>query len=99
MGNAKRNDGTTSRQIKEAPQGALFVWCNHDFYYPRQLAQALGRADLTICGPSVFDHMGERIRGRDYSDIVLDHAVSLRNEEAWAVYQDLKAWMRRRSAA
>jgi hypothetical protein len=69
-----RGSGRTTKQMKDAPQGAVFVWCNASLNYPRNLAMQLGRTDLRIFGPSVFDEEAYRLRGLELPAIVLDHA-------------------------
>lgn len=70
---SQRGTGRTTKQIKEAPQGAYFVWCNNVLWYPRQLAAKLGREDLNVVGKSWI--MGERYYGVDPERIVLDHYI------------------------
>jgi hypothetical protein len=66
-----RGSGTTSSQIKNAPQNAYFVWRNSHLSYPRQLAVEHGRTDLTIITiGGVRRSMIPLI-----SDIVVDHSV------------------------
>ena len=45
-----RGTGETARQLKDAPQGATFVWCTDDLAYPKRLAIALKREDIHIVG-------------------------------------------------
>jgi hypothetical protein len=68
--------GRTTKQMREAPHGAVFVWCNGQLFYPRDLARHLGRADLEIVSP---DSMREyhRFMGRKLSGLVIDHAAEL----------------------
>lgn len=70
-----RGDGTTSRQMENAPYGALFVWPNEVLDYPRALANHLGRGDLEIVGPSALKYYEQRLAGRQFSGVVLDHAT------------------------
>ncbi len=44
----ERGTGTTTRQMQEAPQGSVFVWCGRYLSYPKDLARNLGREDLNI---------------------------------------------------
>lgn len=46
-----RQTGRTMRQMKDAPRGAVFVWCNAHLSYPRRLAKAIGRDDLLVVVP------------------------------------------------
>jgi hypothetical protein len=63
-----RGTGRTTRQMLDAPKGALYVWCNKHLDYPRALARHLGRADLVVVSPSY-----ER-RGYSSALVILDHA-------------------------
>lgn len=74
-----RRTGNTSKQIREAPQGAVFVWCNHHIWYPRELAKFLKREDLDIQPPNWIKT--ENIQGRTFRGIVVDHAAQLRPSE------------------
>ena len=70
----ERGTGATTRQIKEAPKGAIFVWCNSHVDYARHLAHFLGRGDLQIVSPETFERIAPVIR---FNGIVVDHAVRL----------------------
>ena len=66
-----RQTGITTRQIKNAPGHAIYVWCNSEIHYPRSLADDLGRKDLSIVRKSwVLNH--DNYRGRRLR-IVFDH--------------------------
>ncbi len=67
-----RGTGITTRQIKEAPLNAIFVWCNQELTYPAALASRLGRQDLKIVAPSTVLAPGFW-DGRS-GPIVVDHA-------------------------
>lgn len=71
------NRGTdrTTKQMREAPQGAIFVWCTNVTAYPRALAAQLGRRDLDIAPLDWLD--GHRHRGRPPGSVVVDHAAPL----------------------
>jgi hypothetical protein len=69
-----KEQGTTTRQMTEAPIGAVYVWCNEKRGYPRDLARSLGRDDLRIISP--FDVEHGYFRGRSV-DVVVDHATRL----------------------
>lgn len=77
-----RGSGTTSKQMKEAPIDALYIWCNHDLFYPRELATRLGRLDLRIERPSFLS--GDAWRRLYFTDIVVDHATALNDEQRTA---------------
>lgn len=78
-----RGEGTTTKQMLEAPQGAVFVWVNHHFDHPKYLAKKHGREDLRIVSPSWFDDY--RWAGLELTGIVVDHAAALteRQRENW----------------
>lgn len=73
-----RGVGTTTRQIKEAPEGAIYVCCRDDIRHIKDLARALGRSDLTFVGPSFFGD--NRWRG-NRKPLIVDHA-------AWDFFTD-----------
>lgn len=70
-----RGSGITTRQMREAPQGAVYLWCNNHLSYPRELARHLGRTDLRIVGPSWLENGW--IGGGTYlrRGFVVDHAT------------------------
>lgn len=68
-----RQTGRTTQQLKNAPQGAIFVWCNSHTYYPQNLARELGRSDIKI---KPFSWLEERnVRGLRGAHVVIDHAT------------------------
>lgn len=70
-----RDKGRTTKQMQEAPQGALFIWpFARSIGYAKDLARHLGRTDIKIVGPSALDYDGERLLGHRYPAIILDHA-------------------------
>lgn len=71
----EERSGRTSQQMLAAPPRAVFVCCNEQLIYPRQLAGRLRRKDLRIVGPSWLEDEGWR--GGDFSAVVLDHALRL----------------------
>ena len=75
----KRGVGTTTRQMREAPQGAHFVWCNNVLFYPKSLAEKIGRTDLKIVAPEFFKH--DAWRGVEFKAIILDHWTVLPDRE------------------
>lgn len=81
----ERGTGITTQQLREAPEGAVFVWCNHHISYPRDLAAKLGRRDLRIEPSSFFE--GDRWRGLR-GPVVVDHAfmelATRRQRDGWA---------------
>jgi hypothetical protein len=48
MDNVQRRSGRTTKQMAEAPQFAIYVWCNEDLDYPVKIMRRLGRKDLRI---------------------------------------------------
>lgn len=70
--------GTTTRQMEEAPKGAVFIWCNGDLKYPRRLAHDIGREDLQIKAPTWLE---DRWRGLEITGLVVDHAASLTHNQ------------------
>lgn len=71
MDTGDRQSGRTAEQMRTAPTGAVFVWCNAHLYYPVALALHLGREDLEIVSPSWLDN--RNIRGRIFSGVIADH--------------------------
>lgn len=82
----ERGTGVTTRQIKEAPQGAIFVWPHADTDYPKRIAHGMGRDDLLFCCPDDLPRLA-RSRGRR---VVVDHAAKL-NMEQWEEVQRANA--------
>ena len=48
MADGDRGSGRTTEQMKDAPVGATFIWCNDRTSYAERLAKHLGRPDLRI---------------------------------------------------
>lgn len=74
----ERGTGKTTAQMKAAPQDSVFVWCNDNLWYPRDLAKRLGRSDLKIKGISSLDRhdlYGMR------AAIIVDHAAELNERQ------------------
>lgn len=74
----ERGTGSTTKQIQDAPIGAVFVWCNAHVDYPKKLAKELGREDLKIVPRDWLDN---RWRGLELTAIVVDHATKLSDRE------------------
>jgi hypothetical protein len=75
-----RQPGQTTRQMQEAPQGAVFLWpVGRSTDYAKALARHLSRTDLRIIGPSDI----ENLRGTTAPALIIDHAcwVHLSNRE------------------
>lgn len=64
--------GHTTHQMKTAPRGAYFVWCNSHTNYAMRLSKDLGRDDLQIRSPEWLLH--EARRTPHAVPIVIDHA-------------------------
>ena len=77
----RRGDGTTTLQMTDAAEGALFIWCNGHLDYPRQLARKLGRTDLKIYSPSALEN--HFLAGLRFPAIVLDHACDLTADQIY----------------
>lgn len=84
--NEFRQTGITTKQMKEAPDGAVYIWCNGHLDYPNHLAKAIGRSDIKVCSPFCLDT--HRFMGVTLAGVVLDHAAQL-NERQWFEYQCL----------
>lgn len=87
MGEGHR-DGATTRQMREAPQGAVFVWCNSHLHYPKALASALGRKDLDVQPLSWLDRM-EVVAGNT-RPVVVDHAAILSSPQKEAFWHAVR---------
>jgi len=75
MNDEFRGTGTTTRQMKAAPHGAVYIWVHRaSMAYAKDLAESIGRNDLLIVSKSWLEHGWQ---GRDFSAIVIDHATSL----------------------
>lgn len=86
--------GKTCDAMRAAPRGALYVWENEDFQYPRALAVKIKRSDLSIVSPKMFDGGGYRLRGQAVP-VILDHATELDDEQqsvlnAWRILSEGK---------
>ena len=90
-----RGSGTTTRQLKDAADGALFIAVNSSALdYTKSLARHLGRMDLWIYPPTALEN--QSLRGRDYPEIVLDHAVQLTERQRSCLVQ-YQAWIEARN--
>ncbi len=78
--NMERGTGRTTKQMKQAPQGALFVWCNGVTSYARTLAREIGRHDLVIASP--YDLESDRLRGQEFQAVIIDHAARLTPQQS-----------------
>lgn len=75
MTEADRGTGRTTDQMKRAPHGATYIWCNEVTLYPNELARHLGRGDLRVVVKSFATGCeGRKLRG--LSNLVFDHAFN-----------------------
>ena len=70
-----RGNGETTRQMQDATQDAVFVWCNDDLDYPKLVAARVGRSDLKIVGPNWLND--ETWRSLELTGLVIDHTTLL----------------------
>lgn len=71
-GEDNRGTGRTSRQMLEAPRDAFYIWPTPYTWYPKSLAQYLGRGDLRVISPESAAH---ELRVH-HADFVIDHAAA-----------------------
>jgi hypothetical protein len=76
-------EGRTSRQLQDAPQGALFVWCNERISYPKGLARFLKREDIEVLPLSALSFVG--MCNRCPSVVIVDHAANLSAEALYVL--------------
>jgi hypothetical protein len=69
-----RSIGITTKQMKNAPEGAYYIWVNNMFGYPKNLAREIGRKDLKIVGPA---WLLDRDHFRGGITAVVDHACDV----------------------
>lgn len=81
-----RGSGRTTRQMREASEGAIFIWVNGDLFYPKRLAKHLDRTDIKVIRPSEL--LLENHHGSQVSGVVLDHAANLTAGQ-WDYYCEL----------
>lgn len=82
-----RQIGRTTRQMLDAPLGAVFVWCNSSLLYPKMLARRLQRDDIDVVRLSWLRF--ESVAGRTFTSVVVDHATKL-DAEALAALDYLR---------
>ena len=84
-----RGSGRTTKAMREAPQGALYIWCNDRTEYAKQLACKIGRNDLEILCPDNLNRSRiYRLRGREFSGVIVDHATAFSYQQSKG-YQSL----------
>ena len=74
LGDKERGAGHTSHQMREAPEGAYFVWCAENTRYAQQLAKALNRPDLKVVA-HYWLSTSEALYSPHKTPIVVDHAM------------------------
>lgn len=80
-----RQTGRTTRQMVNAPEGAVYVWVSADLDYPRHLAHRLGRDDLRIVD-SKWLAREDATASTTY--VVIDHAtLRVRTNHVNAIWQ------------
>jgi hypothetical protein len=84
-----RQTGKTTRQMRAAPKGAVFIWCNAQLDYPRILAKRIGREDLRIKSPTWLERA---YLGHEYLFIVVDHAARLTGRQYEGYYHAIAQW-------
>ena len=80
-----RGTGITTRQMKNAPQNAVFVWVNSRLDYPKSLAREIGRNDLEIVSPQWLE--GHGYFGRTLNGLIIDHATELEPRQIDGYYE------------
>jgi len=79
-----RGSGRTTKQMKEAPRNAIFIWVNGHLDYPRKLAHSLSRDDLKIVSPEWL--ADERWRGLR-RPVVVDHYATFSVDALESLYR------------
>lgn len=74
---SNRGTGRTTEQMKHAPYGAYYVWCNRHLNYPTDLARRLGRPDIRVVRPGWLRDGWQGVLLYP-GDVVLDHAIQPR---------------------
>jgi len=88
MNHADRGTGRTTKQMLDAPQGAIFISGNRAMTtYDTHLSQKHGRADLKVVAPYWLTEL--RWQGMTLTGIVVDHAARLSEAEKHALVSAL----------
>lgn len=83
----ERGSGVTTEQMQSAPHGAIYIWCNSELSYPKNLARALHREDLEIRPLSWANERG--LHGT--RPIVIDHAAWWHaQDEQWIFLKEIQ---------
>jgi hypothetical protein len=81
----ERGTGRTTKQLEQAPLGALFIWSNPHIEYPTRIARSLNRLDITIIGSNILERP-EQLSGLMFTALVLDHGLMLKTlEQSYAL--------------
>lgn len=86
-----RGTGRTTRQMRELPQGGIFVVAHAPMRsYARALAQHLGRPDIRV--ETIYWFKGVGWRGLRPTGVAVDHFTReyVRQNNLW---RELEAWM------
>lgn len=70
-----RGTGRTTKLLENAPEGAVFIWCNWHLDYPKGLAKKIGRKDIKIVSPDWLTPCN--YMGITFTGVILDHATKL----------------------
>lgn len=82
---SNRQTGRTTKQMLEAPQNAVYVWCNDRTEYPHKLALTMGRGDLRVVPKRWLQ--SHSWRGCQLDGLVVDHDTRLTREDVDAIYE------------
>jgi hypothetical protein len=74
MKQADRGTGITTRQIRAAPEGAVYVCMNGALDYTKNLSRSLGRHDIRVVSAEWLLSPDLVIRARHVPGVI-DHAV------------------------
>lgn len=86
-----RGTGQTTKQIKEAPLQALYIWpVTNSLSYVKRLAESLNRKDLQIIS---LDRLTPNLRGINITGIIIDHACILNKNHDYVI-EMLKTYAR-----
>jgi hypothetical protein len=76
------DENESVKQMRQAPQNAVYIWRNNEFLEATRLAVSADRSDLEIYGIDCLnDGRIETFRGRRLSGVVVDHASKLASEQ------------------
>lgn len=92
---ARRFDGITTKQLRDAPDGALYLVMGNA-QHVRNTARAVGRRDLIVLGVDVLEEAERVLKPMRIQAVVLDHSVDLSAlaPEKQGGYQRLLGWIK-----